>query len=67
MSRNSTIDIAVVIIRDADSDAAILVSEDGGEATAVWLPRSQIEYTTDRRGMTTVTLPEWLAEKAGLI
>jgi hypothetical protein len=67
MSRRDKIDIEVTIIRDVDSDAAILVSEDGDEDNAVWLPRSQIEYTTDRHGLTTVTLPEWLAEDKGLI
>jgi hypothetical protein len=67
MSRRDKIDIEVTIIRDADTDAAILVSEDGDEDHAVWLPRSQIEYTTTRNGLTTVTLPEWLATEKGLI
>jgi hypothetical protein len=67
MTRNDKIDIAVVIIRDSDFDAAILVSEDGDEKTAVWLPRSQIEYMTDRNGMSIVTLPEWLGIEKGLI
>jgi hypothetical protein len=67
MTRNNPVDIAVVIIRDENSDAAILVSETGHEDDAVWLPRSQIEYTTDRHGRTTVTLPEWLAEDKGLL
>jgi hypothetical protein len=67
MSRNDPIDIEVIIIRDEDSDAAILVSETGDEDDVVWLPRSQIEYTTDRHGRTTVTLPEWLGIEKGLL
>jgi hypothetical protein len=67
MSRNDPVDIEVIIIRDEDSEAAILVSETDNEDDTVWLPRSQIEYTTDRHGRTTVTLPEWLAEVKGLI
>jgi hypothetical protein len=68
MSRNDPVDIEVAIIRDDDSDLAILVSEPhADESTAVWLPRSQIEYTTDRHGRTTVTMKEWLAEAKGLI
>jgi hypothetical protein len=60
-------DVDVIIIRDEDSDLAILVSETGDKENAVWLPRSQIEYVTDRNGHTTVTLPEWLAQDKGLI
>jgi hypothetical protein len=67
MSRNDRIDIAVTIHADPDSALAILVSDDGDEDHAVWLPRSQIEYTTDKHGVTTVTLPEWLALAKGLI
>lgn len=64
MTRNDTVEISCTIVRDEDSDVAILI--DDGDAQ-VWLPRSQIEYTTDRNGFTTVTLPEWLAEDNGLI
>jgi hypothetical protein len=51
------------------SALAILVSDDGDEDNAVWLPRSQIEY--DRNAAVgdeiTMTMPEWLAEDKGLI
>jgi hypothetical protein len=67
MSHNDPVDIEVIIIRDEDSDLAILVSETGDEDDAVWLPRSKIEYTTDRRGRTVVTLPEWLGIEKGLL
>lgn len=60
---------------------ALLASIDGDENKAVWLPKSQIEfkatgnYVTGRRKngqavrlvTVTVTLPEWLAVKNGLL
>lgn len=35
----------------------------------IWLPRSLIEYeiTENRRNLATVTLPEWLAIREGLV
>ena len=64
-----------------DTGKAVLVSETGEESKAVWLPRSQVEVdntgkSTDavkkdgqiiRVTLVTVTLPEWLAKKNGLI
>ena len=64
-----------------DTGSAILISETGEEAKAVWLPRTQIEVTdTGRKTDATrkngeiikvavleITLPEWLAKKRGLI
>lgn len=60
---------------------AVLVSETGDEAKAVWIPKSQVEVLDT--GMTTdviktsgevvavplvvLTLPEWLAKEKGLI
>lgn len=51
----------------AETDKAILISENGEERHAVWLPKSQIEYEDDGRGSCKVTLPEWLANEHGLI
>lgn len=51
--------------------AAVLVSDDGEERSAVWLPLSQVEIEAKpakaggREVM--VTLPEWLASNKGLI
>jgi len=52
--------------------AAILVSDDGEEKNAVWLPLSQCEVaempgTGAARGLVLVTLPEWLAVERGLV
>lgn len=64
-----------------DTGKAVLVSETGEEAKAVWLARSQIEIAptaqqTDavkkdgeiiKVPLVTVTLPEWMAKQKGLI
>lgn len=50
------------------SAKAILVSDDGDEANAVWLPLSQIEIDDQgKNGVVTVTVPEWLAIDKGLV
>jgi hypothetical protein len=68
VSRNDRIEITVTLHADPPSALAILVSEDGDESTAVWLPRSQIEYSSGDEGdIITVELPEWLAEAKWLI
>ncbi len=64
-----------------DTGKAVYVSETGEEKKAVWLPHSLIEIErharfvqgTNKSGkpvslpVLTVTLPEWLAKKQGLI
>jgi hypothetical protein len=68
VSRNDRIEISVTLHADPPSALAILVSDDGNESSAVWLPRSQIEYDGGDEGdIITVELPEWLAEAKGLI
>jgi hypothetical protein len=64
VTRDDLIEISCTIVRDEESDMAILIDDGDNE---VWLPRSQIEYETDKEGFTTVTLPEWLAMDKGLI
>jgi len=60
---------------------AVLVSDKGEEAKAVWLPLSQIEIhregkssqavnrngQTSSRPVVTVTVPDWLAKEKGLV
>lgn len=47
---------------------AVLVSEDGDEDTAVWLPLSQIEIgEPGEDGAVEVTAPEWLLMDKGLL
>jgi hypothetical protein len=50
----------------AETEKAILVSEDGEEDNAVWLPKSQIEYESDG-DMATVQCPEFIAIDRGLV
>jgi hypothetical protein len=71
MSRNDMINVKVTL--HAETAMAILVSDDGEEDTAIWLPKSQIDYaarytdTVIEGGVITITLPEWLAMDKGLI
>ena len=64
--KSDLIDVAVV--RHAETEKAILVSETADKEDAVWLPKSQIEVANDgHKNFVTVTLPEWLAKDKGLI
>jgi hypothetical protein len=69
MTRNNLIDIECTLHADPSGALAILVSDDGDEDNAVWLPRSQIEYDRNacRGEIITVTMPEWLATDKGII
>lgn len=52
----------------AETEKALLVSENGDKSKAVWLPKTQIEFEgNSRTGYVEVTLPEWLAQDKGLI
>ena len=65
MGRNDMVSIACNILRE--TALAILIN-DGDES--VWLPKSKIEYdenAVDSDKVTTVEVPEWLAEDKGLI
>lgn len=62
MARSCEIDYDE-IVRDNDADQAILIRVD--EETTIWIPRSYIfEHDVERH---TMTIPEWLALKEGLI
>ena len=66
MSKSDLIDVSAQLHRETDK--AVLISDDGERDNAIWLPKSQIEFTLpDRKGVTTITLPEWLAKDKGLI
>lgn len=63
----------LTLYKRAETALAILVSDDGVEKHAVWLPKSQIEYAPVDSGVggakniVLVTLPEWLAIERGLV
>lgn len=68
--RNELVDLALYVHHE--TDAAYRVSDDGKDANAVWLPKSQIELVPDgqpKPGAYTavVTMPVWLAQDKELI
>lgn len=63
--KSDLVDLTVQI--HMTTERAILVSDDGDDEKAVWLPLSQIEVERQSGGFATVTVPEWLAKNKGLI
>lgn len=53
------------------TDAAVLVSDDGEEKSAVWIPLSQVEIEAKPAKVggreVLVTMPQWLCEAKGLV
>lgn len=47
------------------TERAIFASPEGDKKKAEWLPLSQVEVIMKRRGVATVTMPEWLAVEKG--
>ncbi len=71
MTGNSDL-VDLTLHQHAETDRAVLVSDDGTEARAVWLPKSQIEIaplpgTGGAKGLVLVTAPQWLLEDKGLV
>lgn len=62
------VEINMVIHQDRPGERAILASTSGDPDDAVWLPRSQIEYDDPREAgaVTTIMMPQWLAEERGI-
>ncbi len=68
MTRSDLVDLTLSI--HAETDAAILASDDGVEKTATWLPKSQVEVEpigASSEGAAIVTMPVWLATDKRLI
>lgn len=68
MSKNDMEEIEVTFLHQ--TDAAILVSDDGNLDDGVWLPKSQIGWEDEvyaRGTQITITAPVWLLEDKGLI
>ena len=61
--------VDVTVQKHAETARAILVSDDGDKAKAVWIPLSQceIEPVKGSADTFTLTIPEWLAQDKGLI
>jgi hypothetical protein len=65
---SNLVDVRVYLMHDKPEKKAIAVrdpTKPHGEW--IWLPRSQIEYVKREPGIVVVTLPDWLAEKNGLV
>lgn len=74
-------DIEITCVLHAETRVAVLISDDGNEARAQWIPRSQIEMVatgrptqiTRRNGRTgygqivEITMPGWLARQRELV
>ena len=72
MTRGNSDLIDLTLQEHARTKLAILVSDDGNEKRAVWLPLSQIEVaavpgTGGARGLVLVTGPEWIFTSKGLL
>ncbi|MGQ4813067.1 hypothetical protein ACCZ74_12305 [Agrobacterium vitis] len=66
MSNSDLVDIAAC--RHAETEKAILISDDGDRKRAVWVPKEHCEIETDNfKNFITVTMPEWLALDKGFI
>ena len=59
--------IDIVLNLHAQTERAVLVSDDGDKENAVWLPLSQCEVTTLKPGIVEIAMPEWLARDKELI
>lgn len=60
--------IDIMVEKHAETDKAVLVSDDGDNEKAVWIPKSQCEIVPSKiNGIFEITLPEWLAKDKGLI
>lgn len=70
MGKKELLDITMQLhheTKPGSEEGALLVFDDGDKDRAVWLPKSQIEFTLKPKGIVEVTLPEWLALEKGLI
>lgn len=63
--------VDVMVQKHAETAKAVLVSDDGDKAKAVWIPLSQCEIEPGPKAngeqFYELTLPEWLAKDKGLI
>jgi len=52
----------------AETGKAMLLSDDGDEKNAIWIPKSQIvALPTETSGIGTYEIKEWIAKKNGMI
>ena len=59
--------ISMTVFEHTQTRKAILVSEDGDEDNAAWIPLSQCEIVRLSEEVVEITMPEWLAIDKGLV
>lgn len=59
--------VAVECCRHHETETGILVSDDGNEGNAIWLPKPFFEIQETDNKSVVISLPEWLAMEKGLI
>lgn len=65
---SNLVDVMVYLMHDKAEKKAIAVRDPAkAKGEWIWLPRSQIEYFETEPGIVIVTMPNWLAEKNGLL
>ena len=62
---DATVEIDMQI--HAQTDKAVLVSDDGDKRKAVWLARSQISMEPRPKAIVRITMPEWMAIEKGFV
>lgn len=65
---SNLVDVTVYLMHDQPDKKAIAVLDPVKKnGDWIWLPRSQIEYVEREPEIAIVTMPDWLAEKNGLL
>jgi hypothetical protein len=59
--------ITLTLTLHHETERAILVSDDGDKARAVWIPKSQCELEETSPGIVEVTMSERTATEKGLV
>lgn len=71
MSRSNIIDLTVHLHHETylndPERGALLVSDDGEDDSAVWVPKRLVEYEQVKGAIYTISLPEYIAQEKGLI
>ena len=69
--KSNIVDIEVTLHHETKvgnvDEGALLISLDGNNDSAVWVPKSQIEFEQETGRSYSVSLPYWLAYDKGLI
>lgn len=59
--------VDITVMRHAETEKAIMISDDGDRKNAKWVPKQHLEIDEGQAGHVIVTMPEWLALDKGFI